>query len=83
MRNVALKQPWYFYLLMEKLFSRYFQISSPYYQAAQCKQKTTIPVFDMSMSTKTLFSIDKKTKKLFVIVAATCYFCAIMLFLSD
>ena len=74
MRNVALKQPWYFYLLMEKLFSRYFQVSSPYYQAAQCKQKTTIPVFDMSMSTKTLFSIDKKTKKLLVISVPLCYF---------
>ena len=42
--NVALKLPWYFYLLMEKPLGRYFQVRSPYYQAAQCNQKTPIPV---------------------------------------
>ena len=40
----ALKLPWYFYLLMEKPFGCYFQFLSPYYQAAQCNQKTPIPV---------------------------------------
>ena len=34
----------YFYLLIEKPLSRYFQVWSPYYQAALCSQKTPIPV---------------------------------------
>ena len=38
--NMALKLPGYFYLLMEKPLGRYFQVRSPYYQAAQCNQKT-------------------------------------------
>ena len=42
--NMALKLPWYLYLLMEKPLGRYFQVWSPYYQAAQCKQKTPILV---------------------------------------
>ena len=42
--NMALKLPRYFYLLMEKPLGRYFQVRSPYYQAAQCNQKTLIPV---------------------------------------
>ena len=42
---MALKLPWYFYLLMEKPLGCYFQVQSPYYQAAQCNQKTPIPVF--------------------------------------
>ena len=42
--NMALKLSRYFYLLMEKLLGRYFQVRSPYYQAAQCNQKTPIPV---------------------------------------
>ena len=42
--NMALKLCWYFYLLMEKPFGRYFQVWSPYYQVAQCNQKTLIPV---------------------------------------
>ena len=42
--NMALKLPQYFYLLMEKPLGRYFQVRSPYYQAAQCNQKTPIPV---------------------------------------
>ena len=42
--NMALKLPRYFYLLMEKPLGRYFQVQSPYYQAAQCNQKTPIPV---------------------------------------
>ena len=42
---MALKLYWYFYLLMEKPLGRYFQVRSPYYQAAQCNQKTPIPVF--------------------------------------
>ena len=32
----------YFYLLMEKPLGRYFQVRSPYYQVAQCNQKTPI-----------------------------------------
>ena len=42
--NMALKLPQYFYLLMEKPVGCYFQIRSPYYQVAQCNQKTPIPV---------------------------------------
>ena len=42
--NMALKLPWHFYLLMEKPLRRYFQVQSPYYQAAQCNQKTPILV---------------------------------------
>ena len=42
--NMALKLTQYFYLLMEKPLGRYFQVQSPYYQAAQCNQKTPIPV---------------------------------------
>ena len=41
--NMTLKLPWYFYLLMEKPLGRYFQVQSPYYQAAQCNQKTLFP----------------------------------------
>ena len=41
--NMALKLPWYCYLLMEKCLDRYFKVHSPYYQAAQCNQKTPIP----------------------------------------
>ena len=42
--NMALKLPQYFYLLMEKPLGRYFQVQSPYYQVAECNQKTLIPV---------------------------------------
>ena len=42
--NMALKLPWYFYLLMEKPLGRYFQVRSPYYQAVHCNQKTAILV---------------------------------------
>ena len=42
--NMVLKLPWYFYLLMEKSLGHYFQVRSPYYQVAQCNQKTPIPV---------------------------------------
>ena len=42
--NIALKLPWYFYLLMEKPLGRCFEVQSPYYKAAQCNQKTPIPV---------------------------------------
>ena len=42
--NMALKLPRYFYLLMEKPLDHYFQVQSPYYQAAQYNQKTPIPV---------------------------------------
>ena len=42
--NMALKLPRYFYLLMEKPLGRYFQVQSPYYQVAQCNQKTPIPI---------------------------------------
>ena len=44
MRDMALKLSQYFYLLMEKSLGRYFQVRSPYYQAAECNQKTPIPV---------------------------------------
>ena len=39
MRDMALKLPQYFYLLMEKPLGLYFQVWSPYYKAAQCNQK--------------------------------------------
>ena len=42
--KMALKLLWYFYLLMEKPIACYFQVQSLYYQAAQCNQKTPIPV---------------------------------------
>ena len=42
--NIALKLPWYFYLLMEKPLVYYFHVWPPYYQAAQCNQKTPILV---------------------------------------
>ena len=42
--NMTLKLPRYFYLLMEKHLDRYFQVCSPYYQVAQCNQKTLIPI---------------------------------------
>ena len=42
--NIALKLPWYFYLLMEKPLGHYFQVWSPYDQVAECNQKTPIPV---------------------------------------
>ena len=42
--NMALKLPWYFNLLMEKPLGSYFQVPSPYYQAAQCNWKTPIPI---------------------------------------
>ena len=45
--NMALKLLQYFYLLMEKPLGCYFQVRSPYYQAAQCYQKTPIPVSSM------------------------------------
>ena len=35
---------WYFHLLMEKPLGPYFPVWSPYYEAAQCNQKTPIPV---------------------------------------
>ena len=42
--NMALKLPWYFYLLIEKPLGLYIQVQSPYYQVAQCNQKRPIPV---------------------------------------
>ena len=42
--NMALNLPQYFYLRMEKPLGCYFQVWSPYYQAAQCNQKTPIPI---------------------------------------
>ena len=44
MPNMALKLPQYFYLLMKKRLGHYFQAQSLYYQVAQCKQKTPVPV---------------------------------------
>ena len=44
MRDMARKLSWYFVLLMEKPHGRYFQVRSPYYQVAECNQKTPIPV---------------------------------------
>ena len=43
--NMALKLPWYFYLLMEEPLGCYFQVRSPYYQATQCNQKASIPIY--------------------------------------
>ena len=42
--DMGLKLPQYFYLLVEKPLSCYFQVQSPYYQMAQCNRKTPIPV---------------------------------------
>ena len=42
--DMSLKLPHYFYLQMEKPLGHYFQVWSSYYQAAQCNQKTPIPV---------------------------------------
>ena len=42
--NMTLKLPQYFSLQMEKPLGRYYLVRSPYYQAAQCNQKTPIPV---------------------------------------
>ena len=41
---MALKLPRDFYLLMEKPLGRYLKVQSPYYQAAECNQKTPSPV---------------------------------------
>ena len=41
--NMALKLPRYFYLLMEKPLGCYFQVQSPYYQAAQCNHLFLYP----------------------------------------
>ena len=41
--NMPLKLPPYFYLMMEKPHGHYFQVQSPYYQAAQCNQKMPKP----------------------------------------
>ena len=41
MHDMAVKLTLYFYLLMEKPLRCYFQVWSPYYQAAQCNQKNT------------------------------------------
>ena len=43
--NMALKLPQYFYLLMEKPLGCNLQVWSPYYQAAQCNEKTPIAVY--------------------------------------
>ena len=42
--NMALKLNQYFYLLMEKPLGCYFQVLSPFYEAAQCNQKTPITI---------------------------------------
>ena len=39
MRDIALKLPQYFYLMMEKTFGCYFHVQSPYYQETQCNKK--------------------------------------------
>ena len=44
MHEMTLEPPQYFYLLIEKPYASYFQVQSPYYQMAQCNQKTTISV---------------------------------------
>ena len=44
MCNITLELSQYFYLLMEKLLGHYYQVWSPYYQAAQCNQKKPIPL---------------------------------------
>ena len=65
--NMALKLPRYFYLLMEKPLGRYFQVWSPYYQAAQCNQKTPIPV----SSRRQVRSEKAKKGKASTIITAT------------
>ena len=59
--NMAL--PWYFYFLMEKPLHRYFQIQSPYYQVAQCNQKTPIPVCSWWSNIKVRFSFNQPNRK--------------------
>ena len=44
MRDMALKLPQYFYLLMGKPLDHYLQVRLPYYQSTQCSQTTPIPV---------------------------------------
>ena len=56
--NMALKLPWYFYLLIEKSLGCYFQVWSPYYQAAQCNQKARVPV-----SSRCLVRSEKAKKR--------------------
>ena len=46
--NMALKLPWCFSLLMENPLDCYFQIWSPYYQAAQCNEKI-LPCANMTL----------------------------------
>ena len=48
MRNMALKLPRHFYLLMEKPLGCLFQFWIPYYEVAQCNQKIPIPVSSKS-----------------------------------
>ena len=42
MRDMALKLSRYFYLLMERPLGRYFQVRSPYYQAAKNFEQRTL-----------------------------------------
>ena len=46
--NMALKLPWYFYLLMGKPLCCSFQVWSPYYQAATRKHLFLYPQSDRS-----------------------------------
>ena len=65
--NMALKLLRYFYLLMEKLLGRYLQVRSPYNQAAQCNQKTLIPV----SSRQQVRSKKAKNGKVSTLITAT------------
>ena len=57
----------YFYLLIEKPFGRYFQVWSPYYQAAQCYHKTPLPV----SSKRQVRSEKAKKRQLSTLITST------------
>ena len=58
-KNMVLKLPQYFYLLMEKPLGCYLQAWPPYYQVAECNQRTPILV-----SSWWQFRSDKAKKRI-------------------
>ena len=42
--NMALKLPWYFYLLLRNPLGQYFHVWSLYYQVANCNHEKAIPI---------------------------------------
>ena len=67
MRDMTLKLLRYFYMMMMgKPPGRYFHVRSPYYQAAECNQKISIPV---SLRWQVRFKKAKKGLELTLITA--------------